>query len=81
MERPDVPEFMKLLSYQRAIPAQELATSYFTSRETVVPSRLGGMAPARLMLFGWLHRNAGRASDYFGLPDNRVVELGRRPAR
>ncbi|MEP6791400.1 MAG: potassium transporter Kup, partial [Ramlibacter sp.] len=78
MERPDVPEFMKLLSYQKGVAAELMLTSYFTSRESVGTGRLPGLGRARLALFTWLHRNAGRASDYFGLPSNRVVELGRR---
>ncbi|WP_298926039.1 potassium transporter Kup [uncultured Ramlibacter sp.] len=80
MERPDVPEFMKLLSYRHGIAAQAMATSYFTSRETLGTGGLAQMGRVRQMLFTWLHRNAGRASDYFGLPAGRVVELGRRPA-
>ena len=80
MERPDVPEFMKVLSYQKGIPAETLATSYFTSRETVGEARLPGLGALRQMAYRWLHRNAGRASDYFNLPAHRVVELGRRTA-
>jgi KUP system potassium uptake protein len=36
------------------------------------------MNPLRRALFGWMQRNAGRASDYFVLPDNRLVEMGQR---
>ncbi|MBI2772167.1 MAG: potassium transporter Kup [Burkholderiales bacterium] len=78
MERPDVPEFMKLLAYQKGIDTSVMSTSYFTSRENVGTGRLPGLGWARQVLFAWLHRNAGRASDYFGLPSNRVVEMGRR---
>jgi KUP system potassium uptake protein len=78
MEVPDVPEFLKVLSYQKAIPAGMMTTSYFTTRETVATGYLKGMTQARQALFVWLHRNAGRASDYFCLPPNRVVEFGRR---
>jgi KUP system potassium uptake protein len=78
MEVPDVPEFLKVLSYQKAIPAGTMTTSYFTTRETVATGCLQGMTSARQALFVWLHRNAGRASDYFRLPANRVVEFGRR---
>lgn len=78
MEAPDVPEMMKLLSYQRGIPAESMSTSYFTSRETVLAGYPPGMTRPRQALYAWLQRNAGRASDYFGLPANRVVEFGRR---
>ncbi|MDE2606573.1 MAG: potassium transporter Kup [Burkholderiales bacterium] len=78
MEVPDVPEFMKLLSYQRGIPIEAMTTSYFVSRETVSTGRLPGMTRPRQAIFTWLHRNSSRASDYFRLPPNRVVEFGRR---
>ncbi|MBG9388588.1 potassium transporter Kup [Caenimonas aquaedulcis] len=80
METPDVPAFMKLLSYQKGIPIEAMTTSYFTSRETTLPAHMAGLGRARRVLYVWLHRNAGRASDYFGLPSNRVVEMGRRTA-
>lgn len=80
MERPDVPEMMKIFSYQRAVPVEAMSTSYFTSRESIGGNRLKGMGRLRWLIFSWLHRNAGRASDYFSLPSNRLVELGRRAA-
>jgi KUP system potassium uptake protein len=79
MEVPDVPEFMKVLSYQRGIPMESMSTSYFVSRETVATGALQSMTRFRQAIFAWLHRNSGRASDYFRLPPNRVVEFGRRP--
>jgi len=79
MEAPDVPEFMRLLTYQRGIPAETMTTSYFVSRETVATGHLGAMSRPRQAVFAWLHRNSSRASDYFRLPQNRVVEFGRRP--
>jgi KUP system potassium uptake protein len=79
MEEPDVPEFMKLLTYQKCIPTESMSTSYFVSRETVATGHLKAMTRARQAVFAWLHRNSSRASDYFHLPANRVVEFGRRP--
>jgi KUP system potassium uptake protein len=79
METPDVPEFMKLLTYQRGISTETMTTSYFVSRETVATGALRAMSKPRQAVFAWLHRNSSRASDYFRLPPNRVVEFGRRP--
>ena len=79
MEAPDVPEFMKVLSYQRGIPLESMTTSYFVSRETVATGHLKAMSRPRQAVFAWLHRNSSRASDWFRLPANRVVEFGRRP--
>jgi KUP system potassium uptake protein len=56
----------------------DFATSYFLSRETVVPRRHGVMARWRQNLFEALSRNAGRAVEYFAIPHNAVIELGTR---
>jgi KUP system potassium uptake protein len=80
METSDVPEFIRIFSYQKAVPAETMKVSYFTSRESVGTGRIAGMSWWTQGLFRWLHRNAGRASDYFNLPANRVVEFGRRAA-
>lgn len=76
MERADVPEFIRILAYQRGLACESMTTSYFVSRAAVVD--LPGMNPLRRALFSWLQRNAGRASDYFELPGNRLVEMGQR---
>ncbi|MET3916721.1 KUP system potassium uptake protein [Variovorax sp. OAS795] len=78
MERPDVPEFMRIFAYQKGLAIDSMKTSYFVSRASVGEENLPGMNPVRRALFGWLQRNAGRASDYFELPDNRLVEMGQR---
>jgi KUP system potassium uptake protein len=78
MERPNVPEFVRVLAYQRGLAIDSMTTSYFTSRAAVGQKSLPGMNPLRWALFAWMQRNAGRASDYFGLPDNRLVEMGQR---
>ena len=56
----------------------EFELSYILSRETVVPTPSSGMARWREKLFAAMNRNAGSAVDFFGLPDNAVVELGTR---
>ena len=78
MERPDVPEFIRILAYQKTLAIDSMKTSYFVSRASVGEENLPGLNPVRRVLFGWLQRNAGRASDYFELPDNRLVEMGQR---
>ncbi|MGO4390981.1 potassium transporter Kup [Variovorax sp. M-6] len=76
MERADVPEFIRILAYQKGLACDSMTTSYFVSRAAIVD--LPGMNPLRRALFSWLQRNAGRASDYFELPGNRLVEMGQR---
>jgi len=51
--------------------------SFFASREKIVPSR-GGAATWGERLFAAMSRNAGSVTDYFNIPDNRVIELGTR---
>ena len=72
---PDVPEALKLLE-GRGVPLDDMQTSYFLSRDIVIPTFGGGMAMWREKLFASMHRNAGAAADFLSLPTNRVVELG-----
>ena len=51
-------------------------TSFFLSRQTLIPSAKPGMAIWRERLFSWMLRNAESAMEFFKLPSNRVVELG-----
>lgn len=53
-----------------------LETSFFLSRETLIPTRLPGMAIWREQLFITMARNASSAMTFFRLPTNRVLELG-----
>ena len=51
-------------------------TSFFLSRQTLLPSENPGMRIWREKLFAWMLRNAESAMEFFRLPTNRVVELG-----
>jgi len=51
-------------------------TSFFLARQTLITSPKPGMAVWREKLFAWMLRNAESAMEFFGLPPNRVVELG-----
>ncbi len=72
---PDVPEALKLLR-ERGVVLEEMETSYFLSRDSVIPTLGGGMALWREQLFASMHRNAAGAADFLNLPTNRLVELG-----
>ena len=72
---PDVPEALALLA-RRGCVIDEMDTSYFLSRDIVMPTMGGGMADWREKLFASMHRNAAAAADFLSLPTNRVVELG-----
>ncbi len=72
---PDVPEALALLR-ERGVQLDDMETSYFLSRDIVIPTLGGGMALWREKLFASMHRNAAAAADFLNLPANRVVELG-----
>ncbi|GAB4213737.1 MAG: potassium transporter Kup [Rhodoferax sp.] len=72
---PDLPRALQLLR-GRGIVLDAMATSYFLSRDSIVPTLDGGMAPWREKLFAQMHLNASAAADFLNLPSNAVVELG-----
>ena len=72
---PDVPEALELLKL-RGVVLDPMDTSYFLSRDIVIPTLGHGMAMWREKLFASMHRNAAAAADFLRLPTNRVVELG-----
>jgi KUP system potassium uptake protein len=72
---PDVPEALNLLR-GRGVRLDDMETSYFLSRDIVIPSLGEGMAMWREKMFASMHHNASGAADFLSLPTNRVVELG-----
>ena len=78
MDRPDVMAALEACG-SLGLAFDSLQTSFFLSRETVVPvSRASGMLPWRERLFSAMARNARNVTDFFNIPPNRVVELGTR---
>jgi KUP system potassium uptake protein len=77
MDKPDVPAALALCA-AHGLPFEPFGTSYFLSRETVVPAPARAMVRWRQNLFEAVSRNAGRAVDFFGIPHNSVIELGTR---
>jgi KUP system potassium uptake protein len=72
---PDVPRALEQIR-ARGCEIEPMTTSYFLSRDTVVPTIGSGMATWREKLFAQMHHNAGAAADFLKLPSNSVVELG-----
>ena len=72
---PDLPKALQQMR-GRGCELEPMTTSYFLSRDTVVPTIGSGMAQWREKLFAQMHRNAGAAADFLNLPSNAVVELG-----
>jgi KUP system potassium uptake protein len=72
---PDIPKALQQIK-DRGCELEVMTTSYFLSRDTVVPTIGGGMAQWREKLFAQMHHNASGAADFLNLPSNAVVELG-----
>jgi len=72
---PNVPDALTLLQ-SHGVQIDEMETSYFLSRDIVIPTIGSGMALWREKLFASMHRNAAAAADFLHLPTNRIVELG-----
>jgi KUP system potassium uptake protein len=75
MEDPDVPAALRQ-AYERGVPLDPDDLTYFLGRETIIVTRRKGMAIWREKLFVVMARNAVRATAFFRLPPERVVELG-----
>jgi KUP system potassium uptake protein len=76
-EQPDIDEILDSCRVCYGLGFDVMDTSFFLSRETVIPTAdTPGMAFWRDHLFAWMTRNATRATDFFNIPANRVVELG-----
>jgi len=75
MQDPDVPS---LLREARAfgLEVDPAEASYFLGRESLLTNGPARLARWRKALFAFLSRNARPATQFFGLPPNRVVELG-----
>ena len=74
-EDPDVPALLEDCG-QKGFAFDMMETSFFVSRETLIPTVAPGMALWREKLFVSLSKNATKASEFFQVPTNRVVELG-----
>jgi KUP system potassium uptake protein len=72
---PDVPKALEQIK-DRGCEFEPMSTSYFLSRDSIIPSVGGGMAIWREKLFAQMHRNASAAADFLNLPNNSVVEMG-----
>ena len=75
MEDPNVPEALEQ-AREQGLEIDTEDVTYFLGRETIIVTRREGMAIWREKLFVLMARNAVRATAFFRLPPERVVELG-----
>ena len=75
MQTPNVPEVLSLAT-ERGIVAKPTETTYYLGRENLIPTGTKPLARWRKRLFIFMQRNSRSATEFFGIPPNRVVELG-----
>lgn len=75
METPNMNDILAHCE-QAGLSFELMDTSFFLSRETLIATKQPAMARWRLALFSLMSRNALRATDFFQIPPNRVVEMG-----
>jgi KUP system potassium uptake protein len=75
MEDPNIPEALDE-ARRRGLQLDLDDVTYFLGRETIIVTKQRGMAIWREKLFVLMARNAVRATAFFRLPPERVVELG-----
>ncbi len=75
MEDPDIPRALEHCDrFGESFDMME--TTFYLSRETIVPTFSRKISPLRARLFAFMSKNATSATDFFKIPTNRVVELG-----
>ena len=75
-ETPDINSILALLEKQENLTFDLMDTSFFISKDTIIPSASPGMALWQESLFSWMMQNAAKPSDFFKIPTDRLVELG-----
>ncbi|HSR11598.1 MAG TPA: potassium transporter Kup [Thermodesulfobacteriota bacterium] len=75
MQRPNVPEIMKLAE-KFGLRTKPMETTFYLGRVTILTDGTSRMMSWRKNLFAFMSRIAGSPAAYFNLPPNRVVELG-----
>ncbi len=80
MEQPHVPALLEGLATRPGLDVRlevrPMDTTFYLGRETLLSTGASKLATWRKKLFIVMSRNAATASAFFGLPPNRVVELG-----
>lgn len=76
MQSPSVPAALRLAFRDHDVPVSLSDVTYFLGRETLLAQSAGDMGRREEALFAFLTRNAQNATRYFGIPPERVIELG-----
>jgi KUP system potassium uptake protein len=77
MQRPDVPGVVAICC-EHGMSAEPGQTSYVLGRARLLATGPAPMMRWRKRVFAFMAWNASSATDFFGLPPDRVIELGAR---
>src|SRR5580700_9495708 len=77
MENPDITQILREAE-GHGVPCEPERTTYFLSREELLPGQRSDLSPLRRKAFMQMARSAQVIADYYGLPPNRVIEIGTR---
>ena len=75
-ETPDVGLLMAALKKDFGIDCPPMETSFFMARDSLVMKEVPQMSLWREAIFVWMMQNAARASDFFKVDANRLIEIG-----
>jgi len=75
METPDIHDILRACA-ENGLMLKLSEITFFLGRETLIASNRPGMAIWREYLFSYMSRNAERATAYFNIPVDQVVEVG-----
>jgi KUP system potassium uptake protein len=76
MQTPKIERILRLFRLETGVKIDESSTTYYLGRDVLLIDGPERMARWRKMLFAYLMRNSLSATAYYGIPPNRVVELG-----
>ncbi|HEX4242918.1 MAG TPA: KUP/HAK/KT family potassium transporter [Steroidobacteraceae bacterium] len=77
MEKPNITEILREAE-AHGVPYAPESTTFFLSREELLPGQRSDLSPLRRKAFMQMARGAQVIADYYGLPPNRVIEIGTR---
>lgn len=75
MQKPDIYDILAACA-AKGIQIDVADTTFYLGRETLIASPRPGMAIWREHLFSFMTRNSERATAYFNIPAEQVVEVG-----
>jgi KUP system potassium uptake protein len=77
MEKPNIVDILRDAE-EFGVRFEPERTTYFLSREELLPGQRSDLPPLRRRAFMQMARSAQVIADYYGLPSGRVIEIGTR---